>query len=274
MARSTRDVSSDSRIFSGSTGTFEKQRFDVKFARKILRNISPMMKTQKIIIVGSGELAEIAYEYFTVDSEYEVVAFCAERQYLKDTELFGLPVVAFEDVHTLYAPSEHKAYVAVPYTQLNRVRTRLYKATKEKGYECVSYISSKAFVWRNVIVGENCFIFENNVVQYHCKLGNNIVLWSGNHIGHRTVIGDNCFISSHVVVSGFCTIGENCFFGVNSTLGDTVVIPRDTIVGSGAVIVKSLTETGKIYIGNPAKMLPGKDSYASMGVQDHERDLI
>ena len=34
-----------------------------------------MKKNKKLILVGAGELAEIAYEYFTHDSEYEVVAF-------------------------------------------------------------------------------------------------------------------------------------------------------------------------------------------------------
>ena len=56
------------------------------------------------------------------------------------------------------------------------------------------------------------------------KIGNNVVLWSGNHIGHNTVIRDNCFIASHVVISGFCEIGENCFLGVNSTVINNITI--------------------------------------------------
>ncbi len=37
-----------------------------------------MGKTRKLIIVGAGEFAEIAYEYFSYDSEYDVVAFAVE----------------------------------------------------------------------------------------------------------------------------------------------------------------------------------------------------
>ena len=34
---------------------------------------------RKIVIVGDGEFAEIACEYFTHDSPHEVVAFAVER---------------------------------------------------------------------------------------------------------------------------------------------------------------------------------------------------
>lgn len=209
-------------------------------------------KTEKIVIIGDGEFAEIAYEYFTFDSSYEVVAFSVESAYLKKDQLFNLPVVKFEDLEQIYPPEQYKAFVAVTFTALNRVRTRLVREAKQKGYALATYISSKAFVWRNVQIGENCFIFENNVIQYEVKIGNNVVLWSGNHIGHRSVIKDNCFLSSHVVVSGYCVINENCFLGVNSTIVDNTAIGKDNLIAAGALIVKD-TEDGKIYKGSPAK---------------------
>lgn len=220
----------------------------------------------KLIIVGEGETAELAYEYFTHDSPHDVVAFAVEREYAKKTEMFGLPVVPFEELEQRYSPAEHSAFVAISYTQLNRLRQRLYQETKLKGYPIVSYVSSKAFVWHNVEIGENCFVFENNVVQYAVKLGNNVVLWSGNHIGHQTVIKENVFISSHVVVSGYCEVGENCFLGVNSSVANNVKIARDCVIGMGAVIHKD-TEERKIYIGNPGKPMP-KDSFAAFKVSE------
>ncbi len=218
----------------------------------------------QIIIFGAGETAEMAFEYFTHDSPHEVIAFCVEREYLKTDRLCGLPVVAFEEVETHYPPESHKAFVAISYTKLNRVRTRLYLAVREKRYQCVSYVSSRAFVWHNVEIGENCFIMEQNVLQYHVRIGNNVVLWSGNHVGHRTVICDNVFISSHVVVSGYCEIGENCFLGVNSSVANNLKIARDNVIGMGAVINRD-TEERKVYVGNPGKPLP-KDSFSVFGV--------
>jgi sugar O-acyltransferase (sialic acid O-acetyltransferase NeuD family) len=230
-----------------------------------------MEKTDKIIIIGAGEFAEIAYEYLTYDSPYEVVAFSVERPYLKQTALFSLPVVPFEQLQDLYAPAEHRFLVAVTFTQLNRVRTRLYQQAKEKGFVPTSYISSKAFVWRNVEIGENCFIFEQNVLQYHAKVGNNVVMWSGNHIGHRAVIKDNCFISSHVVVSGYCEVGESCFLGVNSCVADNKKIARDCIIGAGAIIMSN-TKPGKVYKGNSSKPVQ-VDSYRVFNVEEPEHEV-
>ncbi len=216
-----------------------------------------MKKHNQLVIIGDGEFAEIAYEYFTHDSPYKVFAFSVEKDFIQKDNLYNLPIVPFETLESHYNPDEYHVFVAITFTKLNRVRTRFYKESKAKGYKVASYISSHAFVWKNVICGENVFIFENNVVQHHAKIGNNVILWSGNHVGHRTVIKDNCFISSHVVISGLCDIGENCFFGVNSTVGDTVKVGKDCLIGASAVITKN-TKENQIYKGNPA--VPSKIS--------------
>jgi len=221
-----------------------------------------MEKNKKLLIVGAGELAMIAYEYFTYDSNYEVVGFAVEKEYLEANTLYAKPIVAFEDVQEKYPPVDYDVFVAIPASQLNRLRTRLYQEAKAKGYTCATYISSQAFVWRNVTIGENCFIFENNTVQPFVEIGNNVILWSGNHIGHRTVIEDNCFLSSHVVVSGYCRIGASCFLGVNSTFNDHVTVARDCIVASGALVSKSLKEPERIYYGAPAKEMPRKSAFS------------
>ena len=226
-----------------------------------------MGKTRKLVIVGAGEFGEIAFEYFTYDSEYEVAAFAVERKYRSDDTLKGLPVIDFEDMEQKFPPSAYDVFVAVTYVQLNRARKRLYTACKDKGYHCASYISSHAFVWHNVRIGENTFIFEDNTIQYHACIGNNVVLWSGNNIGHRSVIEDDCWLTSHVVVSGFCRVGRGSFLGVNATLGDHVTLPSDTVFGAGALTVKSLSEPGRVYIGSPAKPME-KTAYQQFGIQE------
>ena len=207
-----------------------------------------MTKTKKLIIVGDSAFAEIAYEYFTHDSEYEIVAFAVEEQYLKRDSLFGVRVVRFETLQDRFAPAEHSFFAANVYTQKNQLRTRLYLSAKEKGFAPASYISPHAFVWRNCKIGEHCFIFENNVVQPFVTIGDNVVLWSGNHIGHHSTIMDHCFVSSHVVVSGFCSVGRNCFMGVNATVANNINIGNDCIIGAGALILSDV-EDDKTAVG-------------------------
>ena len=197
---------------------------------------------KKLIIVGDCAFAEVAYEYFTYDSDYEVIAFAVEEAHIKKNSLFGLPVIKLEDIEKLYSPTEFHVFVALTYGKMNRNRTRLLDYVIGKGYEPASYISSKAFVWRNVKLGYNSFVFENNVVQPFVEIGNNTILWSGNHIGHHSKIGDNVFISSHVVISGYVTVGNNFFFGVNSTLANNLKIDNDVWIGPNSLVTKDVPE--------------------------------
>lgn len=226
------------------------------------------MKNKKLVIYGIGETADIAYEYFTHDSAYDVVAFTVDADYKNEDTHLGLPVVDFALMEKEYPADSFEIFAASTYNKLNRVRTKMYNAAKAKGYTCANYISSKAFVWHNVQIGENVMIFENNVIQHLVKIGNNVVLWSGNHVGHQTIIEDNVYLSSHCVISGFCVIGAYSFLGVNCTFNDNIKLGKDNIVGSGALIVKN-TEDGKLMIGSPAKPAL-KTSYEAFGVTDDE----
>ena len=199
-----------------------------------------MQKTRKLVLFGDSAFAEIAREYFDHDSPYEVVAFTVTSDYLREPVKDGLPVVPFEQVAELYPPDQHDLHVTLVYNQLNRPRMQFYAAAKALGYTLANYVSSRAFVWRNVTMGDNVFIFEDNTVQPFVTLGSNLVLWSGNHIGHHSTLRDHSFISSHVVISGFCDIGPSCFFGVNSTVGNNVTVGADCLVGSGALVVRDV----------------------------------
>lgn len=97
-------------------------------------------------------------------------------------------------------------------------------------------------------IGENCFILEDNTIQPFVTIGNNVTLWSGNHIGHHSVISDHCFIASHVVVSGGVEIGERSFIGVNATLRDHIKIGECCVIGAGAIILADAEAEG-VYVG-------------------------
>lgn len=205
-----------------------------------------------LIIFGNGEIASMAYEYFTHDSGYEVKAFSIGEEYITDPHHHDLPVIPLSGIQDEFLPADHYAFVAIGDSKLNRVRADLFKQVKSMGYTLASYVSSKAFVWHNVGIGENCFILEHNVIQPFVKIGNNVTLWSGNHIGHRSVIEDHVFISSHVVISGFCRIGAYSFLGVNAAIGHGVTIAPDNLISMASSLAQS-TEPDKIYQGNPAE---------------------
>lgn len=172
-----------------------------------------------------------------------------ERNYIKNDSLFGRPIVQFEDLEMIYNPEDFFFFTAITYGSMNKLRERLYEGAKSKGFKPITYISPHAFVWENVKIGENCFIFENNVIQPFVRIGNNTILWSGNHVGHHSVIGNNVFISSQAVISGLVTVGDNSFIGVNSTIANGINIARNTLIGAGSLITRD-TKEGSVYIGN------------------------
>jgi len=208
-----------------------------------------------LVIFGAADIASVAHFYFIHDTSRQVAAFTVDREYIKEPEYCGLPLVAFEEVVSKYPPDQYDLFVAVSYAKMNQIRAQKCQEAKEKGYTLASYVSSKATIWPGVPFGENCFILEDNTIQPFAKIGNHVTLWSGNHIGHHSIIGDNCFITSHVVVSGGVTIQENCFIGVNATLRDHITIGKHCIIGAASLILKDTQDYG-VYIGNPAELSP------------------
>jgi sugar O-acyltransferase (sialic acid O-acetyltransferase NeuD family) len=207
----------------------------------------------KIIIFGVQDFAQLARFYFSHDSDHEVVAFSVNEDYLPAGRNFdGLPVVPFETVESTYPPSEFKFFAPMSPKRMNKLREAVYKEIKKKGYQLISYVSSKATVFSGMQVGDNCFILEDNTVQPFTRIGNNVVLWSGNHLGHHSEIKDHVSFTSHVVLSGHCVVEPFCFFGVNATIRDNIRIAEGTLVAMAASITKD-TEAWGVYKGSPAK---------------------
>lgn len=210
-----------------------------------------------LVIFGTGDIARLADLYFSKDASREVRGFTVDGAFRKEDDYLGRPLVDFEEVRERFPPEEFDAFVALSYREMNRLRSAKYAAMKGKGYTLASYISSRCSWLTDLPPGDNCFILEDNTVQPFVTIGNDVTLWSGNHIGHDSVIEDHCFVSSHVVVSGHVRIGPHCFLGVNSTLRNGITLAGSTLVGAGAVIMKDTVERG-VYMAPRAELFKKK----------------
>ena len=204
----------------------------------------------KVVLFGEGKIAEEIFVYFTNDSEYDVAAFTVDEAYLRKESLFGKPIVPFERIVESHPPDQYKMFVALGYQDLNRLRQRKYEEAKAKGYELVSYVCSKAANIGNVKIGENSLVLEHSTIQPLSKVGSNVFIWSGNHLGHHAEIKDHTYVCGHVVISGDVVVGRNCFLGVNATIGHNVILGEKCIVGAGAVITKN-AEDGSVFVQPP-----------------------
>ena len=207
----------------------------------------------KVVIFGNRDTAQLAHYYLSIDSEHEVAAFTVNKAYLTEDTFCGLPIVPFEEVEKIYPPEENAFFAPMTYRKMNNDRKAIYEQAKAKGYSFISYISSKTTIFDNVEIGENCFILEDNTIQPFVKIGNNVVLWSGNHIGHHSTIKDHVFLA-RVIISGNCIVENNCFLGANATVKDFTHIGEYTFVSMGAKITEN-TEPFSVYSETESKKL-------------------
>jgi len=177
-----------------------------------------MFTNNNIIIFGTNDLAELAHFYFINELRFDhndpfPVAFTVNKEYITNPIFQNLPVVPFEELEEKYPPKNYKLFAPI---------------------------------------ADNNLILEDNTLQPFTPIGNNVVLWSGNHIGHHSTIDDTVFFTSHVVMSGHCHIKKGSFVGVNACIRDGVTIGENCIIGMGSVVTKN-TDNNGTYIGSPAK---------------------
>ena len=200
-----------------------------------------------IVLFGAGKIADEAFYYINNDSEHRIAAFTVDSAHLTGQDKLGLPVVAFENIVALYPPDRYKMFIAVGYQDMNRFRARKYSEAKAKGYELISYVSSRASNIGRVEVGDNCFILDNAVIQPCSRIGSNVFIWSGNHVGHHAHIDDHCYLSGQVVLSGSSKIEPYCFLGVNSTIGHEITIGAGSFIGAATLITRNVAPNS-VYI--------------------------
>jgi len=218
----------------------------------------------KVVLFGAGKIADVAYFQLTHDSPHEVVAFSVDSEHISQKEKWGLPIVAFDDILEKYPPDDFKMLVAVGYQDLNRFRATKYNEAKDKGYELISYVSSRASNFSNVEIGDNCLVLENAVLQPCTRMGNNVFFWNGNHLGHHSRVEDHCYIAGQVVISGSVVIEPGCFLGVNATIGHEVTVGRESFIGAGALITKNVPPKSVHIVPDTQKFRLDSDSFLKL----------
>lgn len=218
----------------------------------------------KLIIFGCGRGADVSARYFANDSAHEVCGFTVETQYLSSESFRGLPLVDFSVVQTRFPPEEYQMFIPLGFQKMNDLRAQKYADAKKKGYACASYVSSKVVSHDVLNVGENCFILENNTINFDVKIGNNVVIWSACQIGDQSLIGDHVWISSHATLSGEVTIGEYSFLGINCTVSNYVKVARKSYIGAGSFIAQDTAEKGVYVIEGTKRFKVDSDQFLAL----------
>lgn len=205
-----------------------------------------------LVLYGTGRGAAVAHRFLTKDSPHKVVAFTVDSKFMTATTYRGLPVVAYEEVEKHFPPDSYRMLILLGYQQMNGLREQKYREAKEKGYTLESYVASDIFQAEPICVGENCFILDNQSISLDVKIGNNVVMWSSNHVGDMTVIDDHAWLTSHVTIAANAHIGERAFLGIGAAVSNKVVIGRASFVGANVLISSNVADESVYLEGKSA----------------------
>jgi acetyltransferase EpsM len=107
-------------------------------------------------------------------------------------------------------------------------------------------VSAFAHVGVNVLLMAGVVVTANAIVQDHVTILPNSVIHHDSEIGLYTLIAANVTIAGNVV------IGKNCYVGAASSVKNGVSVPASSLIGMGANVVRSYSES-VVLVGNPAR---------------------
>lgn len=210
---------------------------------------------EKVILFGTSVATKTIYFALSRDPAYEIVAFTVDRNYMKEKEFCGLPVFAFEEIQTVYPPSDYKMMVAIHASRMNKTRAEKYQQAKEKGYTLITYIHPQAIVAPDLVIGDNCFIGEGAICRPFLRIENNVIVMPGALIGHDTIIKEHCFIGIRAVIMSMVTLEPYCFIGPNATVLEALTVGSECLIGGGVTIQVS-TKEKEVYKAAAPTLFP------------------
>jgi sugar O-acyltransferase (sialic acid O-acetyltransferase NeuD family) len=199
-------------------------------------------RPRRIVMFGTGTGAETARRYFERDSPHEIAGYIVDREFLTAPTFNGRPVAAVDEAIATFPPDDVLAFVPLGSSRMNMLRAEKYQLLKSLGYRFVSYVHASNPLKGHCEIGENCFILENQSVNFDAAIGNNVVIWSGCQIGDRSRIGDHAFLAAHVVLNGDVTIGDYAYLGSNCNISNGVHVGAQSFIGANALITQDTKE--------------------------------
>ncbi len=218
---------------------------------------------KKIVIMGDTPFSGMIFDLIHAEGEVQVIAFCTKGSLMKCDNLKGMPVVPFEELDLEFDMGEVFLLNTIGYSKMNTIRQKVNGEIRTAGYGLFTWISCRSNVYTRDI-GDGSIVMPGAFIGPDVKLGESCIVYSGVSLTHHITIEDNCFIASGVVIGGNVIVGRNSFIGLNSTIRNRIKIAGYSLVGCASNIVKDIAEEGKVAVGNPARIIVGKESYNSL----------
>ncbi|UCB42535.1 MAG: hypothetical protein JSV77_08780 [Dehalococcoidales bacterium] len=120
------------------------------------------------------------------------------------------------------------------------------------------------------IIGDEFRIWGNSVIDYGCRIGNNVRIHNQVYVSQFTFIEDDVFLAPGVMLANDihpgCPDAVECMegprikkgaqIGINVSVLPRVVIGEHAVIGAGSVVTKDIP-AGVVAYGNPAQAVCG-----------------
>lgn len=203
-----------------------------------------------IVIIGAGgfgrEVAWLIEDINKVKKEWNIVGFIDDNEDVQESEINGYKVVG--NINWL---EKQELYVvnAIGNPIIKKKIMENLQGSKNK-YPVL--IHPSVIYSESVNFAEGSIICAGTILTVNIEIGKHVIINLDCTVGHDAVIMDYTTLLPSVNVSGCVKIEECVSVGTKSAIIQGISIGENTIIGSGAVVVKDITEPGT-YVGVPVR---------------------
>lgn len=206
----------------------------------------------KIAIVGAGgfgrEVKMLIDQINLVEKKYEFIGYYDDG-FLKGDLINSFPILGnTNDINNICEKTAIVISIAIP---------NIRKSIRNKIHN--EFVSYPTIIHPNVLIGsdfvtiqEGCIICASSIITVNIDIGRFVILNLNCTVGHDTTIKDYCSFMPSVNVSGEVSIEEGVYVGTGAKIINLLNIGKNTIIGSGAVVAKTLP-SNCTAVGIPAK---------------------
>jgi sugar O-acyltransferase (sialic acid O-acetyltransferase NeuD family) len=216
-------------------------------------------RTEQVLIYGAGGFGrELAWALQATDRGYgpaEVVAFVDDDTRIHGESRNGIDVVSLDHARERWPAAQMLVSAGAP-----KVREALAEKALAAGFEFLTFSAWSAEQGPDVQLGEGSVVCARSVLTTNILIGRHAQINLACTIGHDVVAGAFLTLAPGVHVSGWVHFGERVYAGtgavfINGTKDQPLRIADDVVVGAGAVVTKSIHDSGITVVGTPAKPL-------------------
>ncbi len=193
---------------------------------------------KKLIIFGIAKHAEMVAEL--ARTQFEVVAFTANRRFVTADRIGDYPLIPFEELAERCDPATHAVHVALEYSRQSGDRARFVAEAEQLGFSIASLIHPSAIIASSAVIGRHALICEGVLILPFAKIGANVAINAGSLVGMSAEIADNVYLGSRVTVERYTRIATKCTIGNGSTIAEGKVVAAQSTLEPRSVVTRDI----------------------------------